>query len=205
MRYGPLPRSFTLVVLLAMCGCGSELPSVLSVSAPDPITVNSGTVITVTVDQTISSKSANPGDHFVASVAAPVVIEGKQVIPSGAKASGTVTVAKSAGRFAGNAELGITLDSVTVNGENYQIETAPYVQASKGRGKRTAIGAGVGAAAGAAIGAIAGGGKGAAIGAGAGAGAGTAGTALTGERDITIPAETKHTFTLTGSFKIQAT
>lgn len=195
-----LRRSLALVaLLLALSGCGNYLAS------SEPVVLNSGTVIAVTVDQAISSETASPGDHFDASVAAPVVIEGQEVIPIGARASGHVTVAKSAGRFAGNAELGIVLDSVTVNGETYRIETAPYLRASKGRGKRTALGAGVGAAAGAAIGAIAGGGKGAAIGAGAGAGAGTAGTALTGERDIVIPAETKHGFRLTESLHIQAT
>jgi len=188
-----------VVLLLAVCGCGSYL------SPPDPVVLNSGTVIAVTVDQTISSKSASSGDRFDASVASPVVIEGKEVIPRGAQASGHVTSAKSAGRFAGNAELGIVLDSVTVNGETYRVETAPYLRSSKGRGKRTAIGAGVGAAAGAVVGAIAGGGKGAAIGAGAGAGAGTAGTALTGERDIVIPAETKHDFRLTESLRIEVT
>jgi hypothetical protein len=98
--------------------------------------------------------------------------------------------------------LAVVLDSVTVNGETYDIQTAPFVRASKGRGKRTATGAGIGAAAGAVIGAIAGGGKGAAIGAGAGAGAGTAGTALTGQRDITIPAEMRHSFRLTQPLEI---
>jgi outer membrane lipoprotein SlyB len=114
-------------------------------------------------------------------------------------------VAKSAGRFKGNAELGIALDSVTINGESYDIKTAPVVRTSEGCGKRTAIGAGAGAAAGAVIGAIAGGGKGAAIGAGAGAGAGTAGAALTGERDVTVPAETKLNFRLAQPVEIQAT
>ena len=199
MRYQSLRNIPILVVLLAVCGCGSQLAS------PEPIVLNPGTVISVTMDQSINSKTANPGDHFEASVAAPVVIEGKQVIPAGASASGTVTVAKSAGRFAGNAQLGIVLDSVTVKGETYRIETASVVRSSKGRGKRTAIGTGIGAAAGAAIGAIAGGGKGAAIGAGAGAGAGTAGTALTGERYITIPAESKHNFRLTQPLEVRAT
>jgi len=197
MRYERQWKSLILVTLLAVWGCGSVL------SSSDPVVLNSGTVIAVTVDQPLSSKTATPGDHFDASVVAPVVVEGRQVIPAGAKASGTVTAAKSAGRFAGNAELAVVLDSVTVSGETYEIDTAPFVRASKGRGKRTAIGAGLGAAAGAAIGAIAGGGKGAAIGAGAGAGAGTAGTALTGQRDVAIAAETKLGFRLTQPVKIQ--
>ena len=171
--------------------------------APKPIVVEAGTAISVTVDQSISSKTNNEGDHFVASLAAPVRVGEKQVIPSGARARGTVTLAKSAGKFKGNAELGVTLDSITVNGETYSLQTTSVTEAGKGRGKRTAIGAGGGAAVGAIIGALAGGGKGAAIGAGAGAGAGTAGAAFTGNRDITIAAETKLHFKLKEPLEIR--
>jgi len=79
--------------------------------------VEHGTTIAITVDQTISSKTSNPGDHFDASLAAPVMVGDEQVIPSGARVSGTVTVSKSAGKFKGNAALGVTLDSITVNGQ----------------------------------------------------------------------------------------
>jgi hypothetical protein len=158
--------------------------------------VEAGTPISVTVDQRVSSKTSNEGDHFDASLASPVRVGEKQVIPAGARARGTVTLAKSAGKFNGNAELGVTLDSITVNGEKYSVQTTSVTEAGKGRGKRTAIGAGGGAAVGAIIGALAGGGKGAAIGAGAGAGAGTAGAAFTGDRDITIAPETKLRFKL---------
>jgi hypothetical protein len=171
--------------------------------AQKPIVVEAGTPISVTVDQSISSKTNNEGDHFVASLAAPVRVGEKQVIPSGARARGTVTVAKSAGKFKGNAELGVTLDSITVNGETYSLQTTSVTEAGKGRGKRTAIGAGGGAAVGAIIGALAGGGKGAAIGAGAGAGAGTAGAAFTGNRDITIAPETKLRFKLKEPLEIK--
>jgi hypothetical protein len=90
-----------------------------------------------------------------------------------------------------------------VHGERYSLQTSSYEQETKGRGKRTAEGAGGGAAFGAIVGALAGGGKGAAIGALAGGGAGTAGTALTGKRDITIPAETRVHFKLRRSLTIR--
>jgi hypothetical protein len=171
--------------------------------APKPIVVDAGTELSVTLDQSVSSKTNNEGDHFAASVAEPVIVDGKEIIPRGARASGTVTVAKSAGRFKGNAELGLALDSVTINGKAYQVDTTAVEESKSGRGKRTAIGAGGGAVAGAIIGAIAGGGKGAAIGAGAGAGAGTAGAALTGDRDITISPETKLRFRLRQPLEIR--
>ena len=174
------------------------------VPPPKPIVVDAGTVITVTIDQAISSKTNNAGDHFDASLAAPVIVNDEQVIPIGAKASGTVTQAQSAGKVQGNAVLGVTLDSITVKGRTYRIQTAVVEEAGKGRGKRTAVGAGGGAVAGAIIGAIAGGGKGAAIGAAAGAGAGTAGAVFTGKRDISLAAETRLNFKLTTPLEIRA-
>ena len=170
--------------------------------APKPIDVPAGTSIVITVDQAVSSRTGNPGDHFDASLAAPVRIGNEVVIPMGARVVGTVTDAKSAGKFAGKAEITVTLDSVKVNGESYRLRTSSVTEAGKGRGKRTGIGAGGGAVVGGIIGALAGGGKGAAIGAGAGAGAGAAGAGFTGDRDITIDPETKLRFRLKKTLEI---
>ena len=168
-----------------------------------PVVVPAGTTLSVTVDQSVSSKNSEPEQRVVASLAEPIIIDGRGVLRRGAKITGKVTSAKSAGRFKGSAELGITLTSINVEGQNYTIHTSTFSETSKGRGKRTAEGAGIGAGAGALIGVLAGGGKGAAIGAGAGGGAGVAGTALTGKRDITIAAETKLNFKLTKGLEIQ--
>lgn len=170
--------------------------------AAPPIVIPAGTTLTVTLDQAVSTKDNNSGDRFDASLAAPVTAEGREVIPSGAKAVGTVVTAASAGHLKGGAVLALTLDSLRVNGEKYSIETSQFEEAGKGRGKRTLIGGGGGAALGAIVGGIAGGGKGAAIGAVAGGGAGTAGAAYTGKRDITLPAETRLHFKLRRSLEI---
>jgi hypothetical protein len=164
--------------------------------------VPAGTTLTVTLDQAVSTKDNNSGDRFDASLAAPVNVQGQEVIPAGAKAVGTVVTAASAGRLKGGAALALTLDSLRINGEKYSIETSQFEEAGKGRGKRTVIGGGGGAALGAIIGGIAGGGKGAGIGAVAGGGAGTAGAAYTGKRDITLPAETRLHFKLRHSLQI---
>ena len=164
--------------------------------APKPIVVAAGTEMVVSADRSVSSKDNYSGDRFEASLAEPVVVGDRVVIPKGARATGTVTDAKSAGRFKGNAAITVALSSVNVHGEEYEVRTSEVTESGKGRGKRTAEGVGGGAAVGALIGALAGGGRGAAIGAGVGAGAGTAGTAFTGERDITIEAETRLHFRL---------
>ena len=163
---------------------------------PKPLVVPADTVIAVVLDQTISSKTSKPGDRFSATVQSPVEVDGKVAIPKGARAEGVVKEAKAAGRFKGGALLVLKLTSVTVNGKHHEIQTSAAITSSKGKGKRTAVMVGGGAAGGAGIGAIAGGGKGAAIGALIGAAAGTGGAGFTGNRDITLAAETALDFKL---------
>jgi len=162
-----------------------------------------GTVLTVRLQQSLGSKASQPGDRFSATVAEPVVVKGKTIIPAGATASGTVTEAHAGGRFKGGASLDIVLDHVNVRGVRYRIQTMTMSQTSKGKGKRTAAMVGGGGGAGALVGGLAGGGRGAAIGALLGAGAGTAGAGLTGNRDITLPAESAASFQMTHALTLK--
>jgi len=163
---------------------------------PRPLVVPADTVLAVVLDQSISSKTTNSGEKFSATVEAPVEVEGKVAIPKGARAEGIVKDAKPAGRFKGGAVLSLALTSVTVDGKDYEIQTSAPTMASKGKGKRTAAMVGGGAGGGALIGGLAGGGKGAVIGGLIGAAAGTGGAGLTGNRDITLAAETALNFKL---------
>jgi hypothetical protein len=160
------------------------------------LVVPAGTVLTVRLGQTVGSKVSSAGQTFTATLASPVVIDGKTAIPSGAAASGTVVDAKPLGRFKGGASLQLRLTSLTVNGTEQSISTSSVVRAEKGKGKRTAVMAGGGAGLGALIGGLAGGGKGAAIGALAGGGAGAGGAAFTGNKDVVMPAESALSFKL---------
>lgn len=161
-----------------------------------PLIVPADTEITVVLDQTLGSKTSTSGQTFTATVESPVEIDGKVAIPKGARASGIVKDAKPAGRFKGGAGLSLVLTGIEINGKDHAIETSNATMSSKGKGKRTAVMVGGGAAGGAGIGALAGGGKGAGIGALIGAAAGVAGAGLTGNRDITLPAETALSFKL---------
>jgi hypothetical protein len=171
---------------------------------PPPVVIPAGTAITVTLDQTVNSQTANNGDPFAASLAVPLTSGSLVVLPVGTKVGGTIVTAQSAGKFKGNALLQLVIDSVRINGTRYPMQTSEFEDVGKGRGKRTAVGAGGGAAFGAIVGALAGGGKGAAIGALAGGGAGTAGAAFTGKKDIVLPAETRLHFKLAQPLTIPA-
>jgi hypothetical protein len=168
-----------------------------------PLIVPADTTISVVLDQSISTKTATPGQAFSATVQSPIEVDGKVAIPKGAHASGIVKDAKAAGRFKGGATLSLTLSSITVGNRDYNVQTTAPSEASKGKGKRTAAMVGGGAGGGALIGGLAGGGKGALIGGLIGAAAGTGGAGLTGNRDIVLGAETPLTFQLVDPLEIK--
>ncbi len=172
-------------------------------AAEQPVVVPAGTTITVRLGEALGSKISSAGQSFTATLAAPIDVDGKAAIPSGATARGTVTDAKALGKFKGGAVLQIKLNSITVNGTERAITTSSVSRTEKGKGKRTAVITGGGAAVGALIGGLAGGGKGAAIGALAGGGGGAAGSAYTGNKDIVLPAESAVSFKLTAPLELK--
>ena len=90
---------------------------------PKPIVVPADTVLAVVLDQAVGSKISTPGQAFSATVQSPVEVDGRVAIPKGSRASGIVKDAKPAGRFKGAATLSLTLTSVSVKNEDYNITT----------------------------------------------------------------------------------
>jgi hypothetical protein len=183
----------------AAAGSSSAAGAAKKVAESKPVVVPVGTVLTVNLGEALGSKISQPGQTFSATLAQPVTVGGETVLAKGATASGTVVDAKPLGRFKGGAVLQLKLNSIS----DLPVETSSVVRTATGKGKRTATMVGGGAGLGALIGGLAGGGKGAAIGALAGAGAGTAGTAYTGNKDITLPAETAVSFKLEQPLEIK--
>ena len=161
-----------------------------------PFTVPEGTDLPVVLDQALSTAQNRPGDRFQASLASPVVIDNRTVIPQNSRVIGHVVDARPSGRLKGVAQLSLTLDTIEVSGKSYDIATSDDGRVGKNHNKRNGVLIGGGAGLGALIGGLATGGPGAVIGAAAGAGAGTAGAAYTGKKDIRLPAETTLTFQL---------
>ncbi len=179
-------------------------PAPVEAPKPEPIVVPAGTILTVRVGQSLSSKTSQTGQPFLATLAQPVSVAGTVAMPTGLKVSGTVVSAKEKGKFKGQGELNLELTSITVSGQSYPIRTRVLENVIKGKGKRTAVATGGGAGGGALIGGIAGGGKGAGIGALVGAGAGLIGGTMTGNQQIEIPAESALSFRLSAPVSLPA-
>jgi len=154
--------------------------------------IGAGTTIKVRTNEAI--KTSDEGQTFSGVVDQDVMGKnGKVVIPKGSHAALVVK------RMA-NKDVALDLDSVTVNGQRYGVQTENVISTKEKQGvganKRTGKYVGGGAAVGAIIGAIAGGGKGAAIGAGVGAGAGAGAQILTKGKSVNVPAESLLTYRL---------
>lgn len=175
---------------------GAQSGAPQSPPPPAAVDIPAGTRVRVRIDQDLGSRISQAGETFSATVAAPVVIDGQTVIPRDARAEGTVIDARPLGHFKGGALLELRLERVRTQWGSYPVQTSTMERVERGKGKRTGLFAGGGAGFGALVGGLAGGGKGALVGAVAGAGAGTAGSAMTGNHQIFLPAETLITFRL---------
>jgi hypothetical protein len=193
IRYKHRVAACVLPLLLAFAGCSqtpqangasegadtpaaADKPGVLGqiFESSRPETVPEGTALEVVLNQTISSGESRSGASFDATLAAPIVIEGKTVIPRHSTVRGHVVDSEASGRLKGVAHLDLTLNSVEVNGKSYDLETSNISRSGQNHNKRNAE----------------------LIGGAAGAGAGTGTAAYTGKKDIRIPAETRLSFQL---------
>ena len=163
---------------------------------PEKITIPPGTDLEVRLDETLSSAANRSGDTFEATLVDPITLENRVIVPRGARLSGRVLEAIPSGHLKTPASLAITLTSMEVDGDSYDLTTSTFGRRARSHKKRNAAWIGGSTAGGALIGALLGGGKGAAIGAGVGAGGGTAAAYATGKKDIVLPSETLLRFSL---------
>src|SRR3972149_1032754 len=180
-------------------------PAPAAKSAETPlakVVVPGGTHLPLVLQNTISTKTAEPGDPLYFETTYPVVVNNRILIPVGSFVRGTLTEVKRPGRIRG--ELHVRFDELTLpNGYTVNLtaslattgaregeevdreEGSVKSDSTKGQDIGTVATTG---GAGAGIGAIAarGGGKGTAIGAGVGAAVGLAAVLLTRGREMEL-------------------
>jgi hypothetical protein len=181
----------------------SSHAAVVASKTAGKIEVPSGTHIPLVLHNSISTRSARPGDPVYFETLFPIMIDGKVVIPAGSYVSGEVTESKRPGRVKGRGELMIKLTTLILpnaymvnlnavpgnagTGGNETTDSEGKIIGDSEKGhdigtiaKTTAAGAGIGGIAtrsGAGVG----------IGAAAGAAAGLAAVLLTRGPDAEMP------------------
>lgn len=170
-----------------------------------------GTRIPMSLINTVSTRSAAPGDRVYLETTFPIFVNGKIVIPPGSYVLGTITTTKRPGRVKGKGEMHLRFDSVTLpNGVTRDFrarvggldgglkaaldrdEGTVTGDSSKGSDAITAVGTTVTGAQVGALGGLAAGnaGRGAGVGLAAGAAAGLATVLLTRGPDVVLASGT---------------
>ncbi|HET7251732.1 MAG TPA: hypothetical protein VFI79_17950 [Gemmatimonadales bacterium] len=171
-------------------------------SPPAARTLEAGRQFSMATTQTISSRTAKPGDTFTATVVADVSDgAGRIAIPAGSEVSGTITDVKSASNPSSSGTLTLTVNSVTVRGRSYPIEVSIDSLDTQRQGQGVSGGdvakVGAGVAAGAILGRVIGKNtKGAVIGGIMGGIVGAGIAVQTKHADIVLPAGTHVLVTL---------
>jgi hypothetical protein len=163
--------------------------------------VPAGTILTVRTTEPLYADYTHPGMRLVGIVDDPVDVGGRIVVPRGAQATLEVVGVEHSSNMKGRDRITLKMQSLHFHGASYPV-SASYVQLkgpSEGKkaAKKIAGGAGIGAA----LGGLIGGGSGAAWGALAGGGTAAAVTG-SGKKQLSIPAETRIQFQLTGTMRI---
>jgi len=163
-------------------------------AAPATRTLAAGTHFDMAATDTITSRTAKPGDPFTALVVEDVRnAAGRIVIPAGSQVNGTISDVKPAPNPRTAGTLTLAVSSVTIRGTNYPLDASidSLETVHKGRGVTTGDAAkvGGGAVAGAILGRVIGGNKKGTIIGGVVGGVVGAGVAVTSkDSDIVLPA-----------------
>ncbi len=176
---------------------GAEKGGISPTAQLTPASIPAGTPVTIRLQSSLSSASAQSGDPFDAVLDDPIIIQEQTLAPRGAVVTGKVLDAKASGRLQDPGYLRLALTAIAVNGKSIPVQTSSIFVKGGSHEKRNLTMIGGGAGAGALIGGLAGGGKGALIGTAVGAAGGTGAAYATGQKDVGFGAERRLTFRLT--------
>lgn len=162
----------------------------------DSVTVPTGSLLRVRVNEEMDSKHTPVGTVFDGVVLNDVAAGGSVAIPRGAAIEGRVVDIHKAGDFKGQGAMMLQLTGMTLGGQRYSLVSNVWTQYGVDKtGQTVSNTVGLGAM-GALIGAVAGGGPGAAVGAGVGGVAGLGVSSASHRGEAVVPSEGILTFHL---------
>ncbi len=211
-RYRSLPDDGpTFVARLEVFVPGEEIHVIVEsfdhtfnavVAAGDVLRIVEGTELQIRLAAPLSSKDAQAGQQFQATLSQEIRVEGGPALKVGTPITGEVVAAEPAGRAQGKGSMEIRLISLTAQGRSFPIRANGLKFEADGTGGKTAGRILGGMGIGMMVGGIAGGGSGAGKGAVIGAGIGVGATLLTKGDEVEFPAEQIFSFSLTETLEI---
>jgi len=167
------------------------------------LTIHAGATLSATLTTPLASDTSKVEDTVRATLRSAVSIDGLELLPPGATITGYVTDAQQAAKVKGRALIAFRFNSVALHSGPERMTTETITREAASTKGKDATKIGIGAGAGAIIGGIVGGGGGAATGAAIGGGAGTATVLATRGNEVSLPAGTPVTVTLTAPLTIR--
>jgi hypothetical protein len=137
------------------------------------VTLPAGTTLPLSLTSSMDSGTSAVEDRVTAELMRPVSIDGREVLPAGARFQGAVTRVDDAGHVKGRASIAFRFTSLQTGDEKYAVQTAAVSHMAPATKGEDATKIGIGAGAGAVIGGLLGGKDGAAKGAAIGGAGGT--------------------------------
>jgi hypothetical protein len=113
MRFVRLIVGAGMIAALVLCGCRRADPTA-------QFTLPSGTSLDVVLGTGLSSESSEVGDVWSGSIRNALVLHGRNAIPIGSTAAGTVSSVTPA-RNGTHAMIGLDLTSITVGDRDYRV------------------------------------------------------------------------------------
>jgi len=105
-------KKWTIGVVIGLW-VGMLLPAVLAGETKVlPDTIPAGSLLHVRLNTTLTSKTNKTGDPFTGMVTQSIVVDGREVVPSGSTVEGHVAFVKSSGRVMGLAQMRVLLDDI---------------------------------------------------------------------------------------------
>ena len=149
-------RTRVMIGAAAVAGVGIAGAAIVKAGDNDRrATIPAGTMVVGALEQTVSTKNAEPGTVVVITTTAPLKL-GENTIPSGMQLRGEVTYAKGGGRIAGAPELTMRFTRLDVDGNRYEVAAEPFRVKGTSDAKESAIEIVGGTVAGAVVGKVTG-------------------------------------------------
>ena len=121
-----IPAILALAALTGACSRATSVESGGEVVAATPVNASSlptGSVVNVTLDQQVGTKTSKVGDTFTATVTDAIVASnGQTVVPAGTKVYGKVTGLQESNNVGQKAAIRLDFERININGTDRPFE-----------------------------------------------------------------------------------